>query len=209
MQWIDVSMPMRPEMTTWPGDPAFVLTPEMRIAAGDTCNTSALALGTHTGTHCDVPWHFLEDGKRLEEMDTSLFFGSAEIRHFPGLSTLHAVDLGEGPLPRRLLLKTRNSERTSDLPFSMDITGLEPDAAERLVEEGVRLVGIDCLSVAPFSRSGPTHRILLEREVLLIEGLVLGRVPAGRCEFVVLPLPLCGVDGAPCRAFVGLRTERE
>lgn len=203
MIWMDVSMPIRPGMTLWPGDPEYVVTAEARIAAGDSCNMSAIAMGTHTGTHCDAPWHFIEAGKRLDEMDSAVFFGPAEVRHLPAPLTLHAADLGPAPLPRRLLLKTRNAERPPEAPFTTDFTALEPDAAERLVDEGVALVGVDCLSVAPFSRSGPTHRILLEHGILIVEGLVLGHVPAGPCEFVVLPLPLCGTDGAPCRAFVG------
>jgi len=80
-----------------------------------------------------------------------------------------------------------------------------PDAAQRLVEDGVRLVGVDYLSVAPFKEpGGVTHHRLLENEVLVVEGLRLGACTAGTYPFVVLPLPLAGADGAPCRAFLGV-----
>ena len=204
MRWVDVSIPMQPGMTVWPGDPPFALEPDARIAAGDSCNTSKLALSTHTGTHCDAPWHFIEDGPRLEDVDSGLFFGEAELRTIAHAVTIHADDLGPSPLPPRLLLRTAASDRPAGAPFDRNFAALEPGAAQRAVDEGVRLIGIDAPSIAPFGNSGPTHRILLGSGVFVIEGLRLASLPPGPCAFVVLPLPLIGADGAPCRAFAGI-----
>ncbi len=203
MRWYDVTMPMHAGMTVWPGDAPFAIEPADRIGHGDSCNTSTLHMTTHTGTHCDAPWHFEEDGKRLDEVDPALFFGEALVLDLGGVDTIHAADLGDEPLPARLLFKTRNSGRPAEDPFDEDFVALEEDAAERIVDEGVRLVGIDGLSIAQWKRSGPTHHVLLENDVFVVEGLRLGNVPPGLCEFVVLPLALVGADGAPCRAFVG------
>ena len=207
MQWHDVSLPMAPGMAVWPGDPPFELLPDSRIASGDSCNTSFLRMSTHTGTHCDAPWHFEEGGKRLHEVDTSLFFGTALLLDMRGVDRIRAADLPEARLPRRVLFRTSNSERPPDAPFFDDFVAIEEDAAARLVSDGVRLAGIDYLSIAPRGRSGPTHHVLLQNEVFVVEGLRLGSFAAGYYEFVVLPLPLRGADGAPCRAFLGTGAE--
>ena len=203
--WLDVTMPFDPEMTVWPGDPAFDFTALRRIAQGDACNTSRVALCTHTGTHIDAPWHFEEEGARVDELDPALFFGRAEVREVECGEAIAPADLGEGLLPPRLLIKTRNSGFSDRGAFREDYAALSEQAAWRLVDEGVVLVGVDYLSVAPFKQDGQqTHHVLLSRGVLAVEGLRLAGVPAGPCEFVVLPMQIAGADGAPCRAFVGL-----
>lgn len=199
VRWIDVSMPMTEGMPAWPGDPPFEAVPCERIASGASCNTTRLTLTTHTGTHIDAPWHFIEDGKRVEQVDESLFFGEARLMDVGEVDMVRAADLGAAPLPRRMLLRTRNS---LDGAPCAGYAALAEDAARRLVNEGVRLVGVDGLSVGLADESGDAaHRILLGNDVLIVEGLRLGGVAAGPCRFIVLPLPLAGIDGAPCRAY--------
>ncbi|MBN2307949.1 MAG: cyclase family protein [Candidatus Hydrogenedentes bacterium] len=205
IRWIDVSIPMKHGMTTWPGDPPFERVPEGQIAQGAGSNTSRLTLTTHTGTHVDAPWHFEEDGRRLDEIDPAVFFGDALLVDLPHVESVSAGDLGGEPLPARILFKTRNSELPVDAPFQTDYVALGRDAAERLADERVRLVGVDYLSVAPWKQDGQaTHHVLLRNDVLVVEGLRLAGLTAGIYPFTVLPLPLEGADGAPCRAFVGL-----
>lgn len=204
IEWIDVTIPMRHGMTAWPGDTPFAMRAESRIGVGDECNVSKLTMSTHTGTHVDAPWHFEDDGKKLDEIDTSLFFGEARVLEIPDADVITADALGDAPLPRRLLLKTRNSRIPLDAPFEEDFVALAPDAAQRLVDEGVQLVGVDYYSVAPYQQPGqPTHHILLQNDVLIVEGLVLKAIEPGQYQFVVLPLALVVADGAPCRAFIG------
>ena len=203
IQWQDVSIPLHAGTTVWPGDRNLSLEPAGRIAQGDSCNTSVLTCPTHIGTHCDAPWHFEDNGKRLDEVDTSVFFGNALIVELEHVDLIRAEDLGETPFPPRVLFKTRNSQYPADPPFRKDFVALDVSAAERLVADGVKLVGIDYLSIAPFGNSGPTHHVLLQHEVFVVEGLRLANFSAGVYPFVVLPLPLAGVDGAPCRAFIG------
>jgi arylformamidase len=103
-----------------------------------------------------------------------------------------------------VLFKTRNSARDAALPFDKKFVALAEDAAQRLVDDGVRLVGVDYLSVAPYKQPGQgTHHILLQAEVFIVEGLRLAAIPAGIHQFTVLPLPFVGADGSPCRAFIG------
>jgi len=204
IHWLDVSIPLREGMAVWPGDLPFEIMPAARIDNGDGCNTSVLRLGTHTGTHCDAPWHFEADGRRLHEVDTTLFFGEARIVDMPHVEIITAGDLAGVELHERMLFRTRNSAVPLDAPFQRDFVALDNSAAALLVESGVRLVGVDYLSVAPFANGAPTHHTLLQHGVFVVEGLRLGPVPPGVCPFIVLPMPLRDADGAPCRAFVGL-----
>ncbi|MCF6284446.1 MAG: cyclase family protein [Candidatus Hydrogenedentes bacterium] len=204
IRWHDVSIPIHEQTTVWPGDDPVRIKAASRIADGDSCNTSTLTLPSHTGTHCDAPWHFEDEGKRLHEVDFQRFFGEATVMALPGRAQIYADDLGPSPLPKRLLLKTDNAKHPVNGPFNTGLVAVGPDAAQRMVDEGVELVGIDYLSIAPYKDSGPTHHILLENEVFVVEGLVLAGVEAGVYPFTVLPMPLHGLDGAPCRAFIGL-----
>lgn len=204
-RWIDVSIPLHEGLTVWPGDTPFAFEPQLRIEAGDPCNVSSIKMSSHAGTHVDAPWHFEDEGRRLHEVDTSVFFGSAQLIDLPDVDRVRADDLGPGPLQPRVLLKTRNSQRNEREPFTEDYVSVDEDAAQRLVDEGVRLIGVDYLSVAPFDQVlQETHHILLQNDVFIVEGLRLAAFDAGAYAFVVLPLAIKGADGAPARAFVGI-----
>lgn len=208
VRYYDVSIPLRVGMTVWPGDAAFEFSPRTRISEEGNCNTSWMGLSTHTGTHIDAPWHFEDNGSRLDQIDTSLFFGEALLLDIPDGDTIRAKDLGSTRLPARVLFKSRNSEYPADGPFRQDFVALAADAAQRLVDDGVKLVGVDYLSVAPFRQSGQdTHHILLGNNVVVVEGLCLKGFSTSCYEFIVLPLALLGADGAPCRAFIGRRED--
>lgn len=204
LRWIDVSIPLCEGMVCWPGDDPFSVKPSRRIARGDGCNTSCLTLHTHTGTHIDAPWHFLDTGAGIDEVDSRLFFGDALVIERRGAASIRAEHIPKDGLPARVLFKTDNSDHPVDEPFRADFVALEADAAEALVDAGVRLVGVDYLSVGPYKQDGRlTHHILLEHQVLVVEGLRLGGILPGLYPFVVLPLALRGLDGSPCRAFIG------
>ena len=206
--WHDVTIPMHPGMTVWPGDPSFKVQPLNRIENGDGCNMSLVSCCTHTGTHIDAPWHFEALGKRLEALDSALFFGNALLVDMSYTDLIHASHLGTNPLPRRLLIKTTASAKSVDAPFCSEYTALAPDAAQRIVDEGVGLVGIDTFGIGPYEQQDEkTHHILLCSDVIVVEGLRLGPFNAGTYAFTVLPMSLVGVDGAPCRAFIGSEEE--
>lgn len=202
MDWIDVSKTISENLVVWPGDTEYAFAANSRVADGDSCNTSNFRLSTHAGTHCDAPWHFEEDGKRLDAVDPAIFFGPATLIDLPDVDRITAADLPPAPYPARILFRTRCSAQPEDAPFDEAYVGLEDDAAQALVAGGVRLVGIDAPSIAPFNNTGPTHHTLLRAEVFIVEGLRLAACTPGPCEFIVLPLPMAGVDGAPCRAFL-------
>ncbi len=206
MQIYDISLTVTPELAVWPGDPAVVLERVTKMEDGAHNNVSRIACGVHVGTHVDAPYHFIADGKTIEKLDLSALIGPASVVELPDAGPLlSAADLraaGVVPGMERVLLKTTNSQYWTQpgLPFQTGFTALAADGAAYLVECGVRLVGIDYLSIAPFRNSVPVHRTLLGAQVVVLEGINLSAVPAGTYQLFCLPVKLGGSDGAPARA---------
>ena len=208
---VDVSLPISPRLPVWPGDPAISIEPAKRIARGDASNVSMLALGNHTGTHVDPPSHFIEGGKSIDQIDPVALVGPAwvvELPHAAGEIGAEELDASTVPLEvERLLIKTANSGTLGPgMPFREDFVCLSVQAARWCVGRGLRLVGVDYLSVERLdaTKEHPVHRTLLAAEVVIVEGLDLSPVRAGLCELMCLPLLVAGGDGAPARAFVKL-----
>jgi arylformamidase len=208
MKIYDISLTITPELPVWPGDPAIVLERVSKMEEGEHNNVTRLAFGAHVGTHVDAPYHFIADGKTIEHLALEALVGPAQVVELPadirliGASDLERAGIETGM--QRVLLKTRNSLYWGqpNLPFQKDFTAVEPGGAAYLVERGVRLVGIDYFSIAPFGDSVPTHRALLGAEMVILEGIDLSQVPAGRYQLCCLPLKLGGSDGAPARAIL-------
>jgi arylformamidase len=209
MQTYDISLTVSPSLPVWPGDPSIDLELTSEIAKGDLANVSRMNMGVHTGTHVDAPFHFL-GGKTptVEKLSLKILIGRAYVLHLPdevnaiNRKVLEAMDVP--PRTRRLLFRTRNSQEWADSPskFNKDFVAVTADGAEFLVEHGVKLVGVDYLSVAPFDEPRPTHEILLKAGIVIVEGLNLSQVSQGRYTLYCLPLKLAGRDGAPARAIL-------
>ncbi len=202
----DVSVPLRPSMVTYAGEPAPRLDFHSLIASGDSANVSALSLGSHTGTHVDAPHHFLDGASTVEAFSLEALVGPAYVIEHAGSEHVSAADLEAAGLPgdaRRLLVKTGNGRFWEDDAFHTDFTGLAPDAAPWLVERGFLLVGIDYLSIERFrAPDHPVHRTLLGAGIVIVEGLDLRQVAAGRYFLVCAPLKVVGAEGAPARVFL-------
>jgi arylformamidase len=200
---IDISVPNGPAQHVYPGDPEPRVDAVRRIASGDVCNLSLLHLGSHTGTHVDAPYHFLKDGPRLGEVPLDRMVGSCLVADLRGRRAVDAAALREVALERGdiLLCRTDNSAKWSAPAFQRDFTFVTKDAADVLVERGVRALGMDYLSIEEFgSPDFPVHHRLLGAGVFVIEGLDLGHVTPGRYYLVCLPLKFPDLDGAPARA---------
>jgi arylformamidase len=203
MRVFDISVPNRPGMHSYPGDPEVRIEAYRRIAAGDPVNVSLLTMGSHTGTHVDAPYHFIADGPRLGDVPLDRMVGEALVADLRGRAAIDAAALGAVPLQRGdiLLCRTDNSWRWEAPGFQRDFTYLTEDAADALVVRGVRAVGIDYLSIEEFgSKDFPVHHRLLGAGVFVIEGLDLRTVEPGRYTLVCLPLKFPELDGAPARA---------
>jgi arylformamidase len=203
----DVTVPLRPEMPTYAGEePGPKLHFHSLIPNGDSANVSELSLGSHTGTHVDAPHHFIDGRSTVEAMPPDYLVGPAHVVEHKEQRHVTAADLEAAGLPpdaKRLLLKTPNGRFWDDTEFHSDFVALEPDAARWLVDRGFVLVGIDYLSIEAFrSPSKDVHTTLLDKEVVIIEGLDLRAVPPGEYFMVCAPIPVVGADGAPARVFL-------
>ncbi len=203
MTIIDISLPIHSGMVVYEGDPGVSVTPRLEIARGATSNVSLISLGSHTGTHLDAPAHFIEGGATVEALPLEVLVGPALVAEIAADRLIGRADLERLPLDgqSRLLLKPLNPSLWSRGAFHRDFVALDVDGAHYLTERGLRLVGIDYLSIEAFHAPGhPVHRHLLGAGVVILEGLNLSRVEPGTYELVCLPLPVKGIDGAPCRA---------
>lgn len=202
----DISVPVRDGGFVYPGNPEIRIEPQQSISSGAGANVSALAFGSHTGTHVDAAKHFFDTGETVDQISLTTLMGPAVLLAFDdGLMSVGAADLEQHNLGNhiRVLLKTRNSALLSRPDFVRNYTYLAPDGAAYLASRGVKLVGVDYLSIEQF-RSGHhrTHRTLLEQGIVIVEGLDLSEPAAGEYELVCLPLRLEGLDGAPARAIL-------
>jgi len=212
MRIYDVSVPISARMPTYPGDPGVNIRQWLSLDKGDPANVTLIDFGAHTGTHVDAPAHFIRGGSKVAAMNLETLMGEVHVIEMPE----DVVEISEGHVENslssgatRVLFKTRNSafwnEETGE--FRTDYTYISARAARRLVARGVRLVGIDYLSVEQFqAQTFATHETLLSSGVIIVEGLDLRQVVAGVYELICLPLKLAGGsgDGAPAR--VVLRT---
>ena len=209
MKIYDISVPIAPGVTpVYEGDPGIKIESCHSIARGDAANVSALNLGAHTGTHVDAPAHFIEGAPGVISLPLEALVGEARVIELPpDVRAVEESHVEEAALEgcRRVLFKTRNSVFWDDPrgQFREDFTYIEPAAAHALVSRGVRLVGIDYLSVERFgSKDFETHRALLSAGVVILEGLDLRSVAPGAYELFCLPLKIAAGsgDGAPARA---------
>jgi len=202
----DVSAPVRHGGLIYPGNPEIVIEAQQAIAAGAGANVSRISFGSHTGTHVDAAHHFIDGAQKVDEIPLERLVGPAILIDVgPALKSVTAADLARRDIGShtRVLIRTRNSAFPDDPEFVRDYTFLAPDGAEYLADKGVILVGVDYLSIEQF-RSGHhmTHRTLLSRNIVIVEGLALAGPPEGRYDLVCLPLRLEGLDGAPARAIL-------
>ena len=211
MRIFDISVPIAPGVTpVYPGDPGIEIESWSSISNGDGANVSRLLFSTHTATHVDTPAHFIEGAAPLADLSLDIFIGEAQVVEIPaGVRAIEATHLAAHDTGgiTRVLFKTRNSAfwENSKGHFREDYTYLAPDAARTLVTRGVRLVGIDYLSIEQFNPVRfETHLILLSNGVVIVEGLNLREVPAGVYELICLPLKIASGsgDGAPARAIL-------
>jgi arylformamidase len=175
------------------------------IAGGDSANVSQLCCGVHTGTHVDAPNHFIDGTKRVHELDVAKLVGPCRVvevasdvmaiepEHLPSLDGIE-----------RMLFKTRNSDfwSTPEDGFRKDFTYITPDTAKAIAAARIKLVGIDYLSIEKSGSPGhPVHVTLLEKEIVILEGVDLRDVPPGDYEIICMPLKYIGGggDGSPAR----------
>jgi len=198
----DITMTIKNGMLVYPGDPGVSLRRVKEIGHGSSANLSEYCMGSHTGTHIDPPFHFLPEGAKVDAMPLEPFIGPALVLEVSSYEITREF-LEEAPLDNveRLLFKTKNSTFSQDPMFREDFAHLTADAAVFLVGLGIKLVGIDYMSVEKYhSKDHAVHLAFLNAGVVILEGLDLSGVGPGWYELLCLPLKVEGGDGAPARA---------
>lgn len=205
MRFFDVTVPISESVPIYAGDPKVAIETPSAIANGDAANVSKLCFGAHTGTHVDAPNHFIDGTRRVEDLELEKLIGPCRVVEIGE----NVIEIGPEHLPaldqvERVLFKTRNSSfwNTPESGFRRDFTYIAPEAAGVIADAGLKLVGIDYLSVEKFgSTDFATHVTLLENEIVILEGLDLREVAAGAYQLMCLPLKYVGGtgDGAPAR----------
>lgn len=194
---IDISIPLNKGLITYPGDAPYEEY-EYYTHEEDHVHIMRVLMETHTGTHFDAPYHMIPTGKKANEIELDKFIGPVTVLESSGNF------ITEGDVPEnhkeRVIFKTRNSEMYDS--FHSDFSYLSTEAAEKLIEHGTTLVGIDYLSIEKFGSSDPVvHKRLMASGIVILEGLCLKDVEPGDYELICLPLKM-HEDGAPCRAIL-------
>lgn len=207
MDYYDISLPIKDGMLSWPSDPDVKIKQFKTIGKkGSGSNLVKMETGNHFGTHFDAPKHVLKTGKGLEAFSLDTLIGRAHVVDVTGSTDEVTVADLEQSVPegaKRVLLKTGNTtRRLLTKPFTEDYVALSGDGAAWLAAAGVKLVGIDYLSIQRRGSDGRAHTELLKHDIPVIEGLWLPDVPAGEYELIALPLRMEKGDGAPARVIL-------
>ncbi len=201
----DISLTIEPGILVWPGDSQVAVDIVESIGRGGSSNVSLLHVGTHTATHVDAPGHFIPGAPGVDSISPEVLLGPARLFQLPDAHHIDRKLLERLDLKgvERLLLGTRNSALLKQRHLEPDYAFVSEDAARYLVDMGIKLVGVDYLSIEQYQKEGhPTHHILLGAGVVIVEGLYLTDVPSGDYELMCLPLKIKDADGAPARVFL-------
>ena len=204
---IDLSPTISPDLPVWPGDPSVRLRRLASLDDGDAFTLTELAMSAHTGTHVDAPAHYLPGGSGVDALSLHALVGPALVVDVGDAAMITAEVLAGLDIPaemERLLFRTRNSDRAlmASREFHTDFVAISACGARWLAQRRVRLVGMDYYSVAPYDELAPTHQILLQAGVVIVEGLDMTAVEPGAYQFICLPLKIENADGAPARAIL-------
>lgn len=206
MQIWDVTLSLGSAIPTYRGDPSYKRRVVQAIADGRPADVSMLTMSAHIGTHVDAPSHVILGGKTVDALDLDVMVGPVRVVEFDGLGPITAEFLEGADIveaQERIIFKTRNSSLWEQSEFQDDYVGLSLDGANWLINKGVKLVGIDYLSIdAPGAPDLPVHRALLSSGVVVVEGLDLRLVTQGPYNLVCLPMKIEGSEGAPARVIL-------
>ena len=192
MKIIDISQEIM-SCKVYPGDPAPKGERLVSMDRGDVYNMSAFSMCVHNGTHVDAPFHFINEGKTIDQMPPESFVGLCYVARHNGEVT--ADDAAE------IMEKAVNNGAAERILIAGDAV-VTAEAAEVFADHNIKLIGNESQSVGPENAPMKVHKILLSKEIVLLEGIVLDGVEEGKYFLSALPLNIKGFDGSPCRAYL-------
>ncbi|MCF6157038.1 MAG: cyclase family protein [wastewater metagenome] len=205
MNFLDVTLTISETLITWPSDPTISIQKTSLISQGDSCNVSELRFSSHCGTHIDAPYHFEENGIKIDQTPLDSLIGNVTVFEIRNREKIDLEDVKPLQLKdkARVIFKTVNSSYWRCSEFKKNFVYITKEAAQYIADADVRLVGIDYLSVEKFNNTNAdTHHILLKKGIIIIEGLDLSNVKAGNYELIALPLKIQDGDGSPARVIL-------
>jgi len=199
----DLSTKISPDLVVFPGDPKYSTEVVSSLEKGETFNLCHMHLGNHAGTHIDFPAHTIKNHKTSSDFPIEFLIGPGIIIQVPPTEKSVTKEfVAKQPIMGSdiVFFKTSNSKISKHTPFTEKYVYIEPDAATELLQKGVKIVGIDYISVDRYDDESLTvHNTLLSKEVLIVEGLELSEIPEGRYEIFIMPLNIPDMDGLPAR----------
>ena len=198
---IDISPTLSERIAVWPGDVAFSRTISAAFAAGDHLDLSSIRSTVHVGAHTDAPSHYRAEGAGISDRSLERYYGPCQVVSV-------TVGRGQRILPEHLntaIDTPRVLFHTGTFPdpetFNRDFAALSPELIGHLADRGVELVGIDTPSIDPCdSKALESHNAVADRDMAILEGIVLDHVEPGHYLLIALPLKIEGADASPVRA---------
>ena len=192
MKIIDISQEVL-SCKVYEGDPTPKANKIIDMEDGGVYNLSALSLCAHNGTHVDAPLHFFQDGRSIDEMALEHFVGECYVAEHSGEVLISDA--------LEILEKARKSGAEKRILIKGNATVTE-EAARVFADAEILLLGNESQSVGPIDSPMAVHKILLSKDIVLLEGIVLDKAREGRYILNCAPLNIKGFEGAPCRAIL-------
>lgn len=197
----DISLSINENIILYPGDAEVSYHPICTIEKSG-CNMTKITFGSHTGTHIDAPYHFLENGITIDQIPLNTFIGKCQVIFVEkDIISKEEIQKKINPGIKRIIFKTKNSTLWNIDNFSKKFTHLTLSGAEYLIENNIILVGIDYVSIEQFGTPDfAVHKKLFSKNIPILEGLNLTNIDPGEYYLIALPLKLENLDGSPVRA---------
>jgi arylformamidase len=202
-KWIDISQPLNPDLAHWPGDTPFSYEVTYTKEQTGSVNIGRITTSLHSGTHIDAPFHFINDGPKVLDLDINLYIGPCRLIDVSPHTKIDREVLSRFDLDGVTRLLLRTSIPNNPTVFPEKIPYLTSDSASFLKEKGIRLIGVDVPSVDSLdSKDMEGHHALNQNGIHILENVMLDHVEPGDYELIALPLPLQEADGSPVRAVI-------
>lgn len=202
-KYYDLTAKITEKTVVFPGDPEYKSEDICSLAEGSQYHLCHMHFGNHTGTHIDFPAHVIKEGKTSSDFPIESLIGSGLIIEVPDVEkSISKTFVTSQPILLNdfVFFKTSNSRLPKQGKFTDKYVYIEPEAAEELLKKGVKIVGIDYISVDQYEAEDlPVHKSLLSNDVLIVEGLELNDAPVGRCKIYIMPVNIHEMDGLPAR----------
>ena len=202
-QIFDISITIKEGMVSFPGDtvPKIERIKEIEKAG---YNLSKMQVSVHVGTHADAPTHFVEDGKYIDEIKPERFMGETQVIEIKNNNEITKTELEDKEIKSdKLLFKTINSEYLKEDTFNENFVYMTYQAAEYLVKKGVKLIGIDYLTIESLdNKDFAVHKLLLGNDVIILEAVNLANIKPGLYNLLAFPLKLQNCEASPIRALL-------